>query len=76
MSQIQYVVCTSCEKGILTDVTEIGYEAEDGTEKFQSLSSAHGRIYKCDVCGKSLVMVDNEFLELLRCTNPSRINSK
>jgi len=76
MPQIQYVVCTSCEKGILTDVAVVGFEAEGGTEKFQSLSSAHGRIHKCDVCGKSLMMVDNEFLELLRWTNPSGINSK
>jgi len=76
MSQIQYAICTSCEKGILIDVAEVGIEAESGTEKFQSLSSAHGRIHKCDVCGKSLMMVDNEFLELLRWTNPSGINSK
>jgi phage FluMu protein Com len=64
MSQLQHVVCTTCEKGILTVVAEVGIEAEGSTEKFQSLSAAHGRIYKCDVCGKLFVKVDNEFLEL------------
>jgi hypothetical protein len=64
MSQLQHVVCTACEKGTLTVVAEVGIEAEGSTEKFQSLSAAHGRIYKCDVCGKSFVKVDNEFLEL------------
>ena len=63
MSQLQHFVCTACEKGTLT-VAEVGIEAEGSTEKFQSLSAAHGRIYKCDVCGKSFVKVGNEFLEL------------
>jgi hypothetical protein len=64
MSQLHHIVCTACEKGILSVVAEVGIEAEGSTEKFQSLSAAHGRIYKCDVCGKSFVKVDNEFLEL------------
>ena len=64
MSELQHVVCTACDKGILTIISEVGIEAEGGTEKFQSLSAAHGRIYKCDVCGKSFVKVGNEFLEL------------
>ena len=64
MSQLHHIVCTACEKGILSVVAEVGIEAEGCTEKFQSLSAAQGRIYKCDVCGKSFVKVDNEFLEL------------
>ena len=64
MSEIQHVVCTACDKGILTIISEVGIEAEGSMEKFQSLSAAHGRIYKCDVCGKSFVKVGNEFLEL------------
>ena len=64
MSQLHHIVCTACEKGILSVVAEVGIEAEGCTEKFQSLSAAHGRIYKCDVCDKSFVKVDNEFLEL------------
>jgi transposase-like protein len=64
MSQLKHVVCPACEKGILTVVAEVGIEAEGSTEKFQSLSAAHGRVYKCDVCGKSFVKVDDEFLEL------------
>jgi len=64
MSQLQHVVCTACEKGILTVVAEVGIEAEGSTAKFQLLSAAHGRIYKCEVCSKSFVKVDSEFLEL------------
>ena len=64
MSELQHVVCTACDKGILTVISEVGIEAEGSTEKFQSLSAAHGRIYKCDVCGKSFVKAGNEFLEL------------
>jgi hypothetical protein len=64
MSELQHVVCTACDKGILTVISEVGIEAEGCTEKFQSLSAAHGRIYKCGVCGKSFVKVDNEFFEL------------
>ncbi|MEP6575547.1 MAG: hypothetical protein ABJB85_03885 [Nitrososphaerota archaeon] len=64
MSQLQHVVCRVCEKGILTVVAEVGIEAEGSTEKFQSLSAAHGNIYKCSECGKLFVKVDNEFLEL------------
>jgi hypothetical protein len=64
MSQSNYIVCTSCEKGILTVVAEVGIEAEEDPTKFQSLSAAHGRIYKCDLCGKSFVTVDDKFLEL------------
>ena len=29
MSQSKYIVCTACEKGILTVVAEVGIEAED-----------------------------------------------
>ena len=64
MSQSKYIVCTACEKGILTVVAEVGIEAEEDPTKFQSLSAAHGRIYKCDLCGKSFVKVDDKFLEL------------
>ena len=64
MSQLQHVVCKACEKGILTVVAEVGIEAEGCTEMFQSLSAARGRIYKCEMCGKSFVKVDSEFLEL------------
>jgi hypothetical protein len=64
MSELQHVECTACDKGILTVISEVGIEAEGCTEKFQSLAPAHGRVYKCDVCGKSFVNVGNEFLEL------------
>ena len=28
MSEIQHVVCTACDKGILTVISEVGIEAE------------------------------------------------
>ena len=37
---------------------------------FQSLSAAQGRVYRCDICGKSFVKVDDEFLELISLKNP------
>lgn len=61
MSQSKYMVCTACKKGILTVVAEVGIEAEEDPTKFQSLSAANGRIYKCDLCGKSFVKVDEDF---------------
>ena len=39
MSELQHVVCTACDKGILTVISEVGIEAEGCTEKFQSLSA-------------------------------------
>ena len=60
----RHVVCTACGKGILTVIAEVGIESEGSTEKFQSLSAAHGRVYKCNVCERLFVNVDNEFLEL------------
>ena len=51
--------------------TEVGIEAEGSTVKFQSLSAAQGRVYRCDSCGKEFVKVDNEFLELKYSKNPN-----
>ncbi|MGG6460933.1 MAG: hypothetical protein ACM3JQ_05845 [Candidatus Eiseniibacteriota bacterium] len=62
--KLQYVVCPVCGEGILDIVAEIGIEAEGDREKFQSLSSAHGKVYKCDKCGKSFVKVNDKFLEI------------
>ena len=53
--------CSVCEKEILTVVAEVGIEAEGSTVKFQSLSAAQGRVYRCDNCGKLFVKVDDEF---------------
>jgi hypothetical protein len=64
MSQLKYSVCIACEKGILTHVAEVGIDAEGDVRKFQSLSAANGRIYKCDNCGKSFIKIDDKFLEL------------
>ena len=71
MSQLKRVICSVCEKGILTVVAEIGVEAYGTTAMFQSLSGTQGRVYRCDNCGKSFVKVDNEFLELTYAKNPS-----
>jgi uncharacterized protein (TIGR02271 family) len=70
MSQLKHVKCPVCEKGILTVVAEVGVEAHGTAAKFQSLSAAQGRVYRCDNCGKSFVKVDNEFLELTYSKNP------
>jgi predicted RNA-binding Zn-ribbon protein involved in translation (DUF1610 family) len=64
MSQLKYNACTACEKGILTHVAEVGIQAEGDVRKFQSLSAAQGRIYKCDNCGKLFIKIDDKFLEL------------
>jgi uncharacterized protein (TIGR02271 family) len=69
MSQLKHVICPVCEKGILTVVAEVGVEAEGTTVKFQSLSAAQERVYKCDNCGKSFIKVDNGFLELIYSKN-------
>jgi hypothetical protein len=70
MSQLKHVVCPACEKGILTIVAVVGIEAEGSAVKFQSLSAAQGRVYRCDNCGKSFVKIDDEFLELIYSKNP------
>ncbi|MGA8565709.1 MAG: hypothetical protein WB587_13245 [Nitrososphaeraceae archaeon] len=61
MSLLKHVICPVCNKGILTVVAEVGV---------QSLSAAQGRVYRCDICGKSFVKVDDEFLELISLKNP------
>ena len=61
---MSHVVCSVCKEGFLRVVAEVGIEAEGSTVKFQSLSAAQGRVYRCDSCGKEFVKVDNEFLEL------------
>jgi hypothetical protein len=70
MLQLKHVICSVCEKGILTVVVEVGVEAQGTTTMFQSLSAAQARVYRCDNCGKSFVKVDNEFLELISPKNP------
>lgn len=60
----KYVVCPACSDGILDIVAEVGIEAEGDREKFQSLSSATSKVYKCHKCGKSFVKVGYKFLEL------------
>ena len=64
MSQLKHFVCPACEQGILTVVAEVGIESEGSTVKFQSLSAARGRVYKCNNCRKVFVKIDDEFLEL------------
>jgi uncharacterized protein (TIGR02271 family) len=64
MSQLKHFVCPSCEQGILTVVAEVGIESEGSSVKFQSLSAAQGRIYRCNNCRKEFVKIDDEFLEL------------
>jgi ribosomal protein L37AE/L43A len=68
---MSHVVCPICQEGFLRAVAEVGIEAEGSTVKFQSLSAAQGRIYRCDSCGKEFVKVDNEFLELRYSKNPN-----
>ena len=60
----RHVVCTTCGKGILTVIGGVGIESEGSTVKFQSLSAAHERVYKCNMCGRLFVKVNSEFLEL------------
>jgi hypothetical protein len=67
---MSHVVCRVCQEGFLRFIAEVGIEAEGSTVKFQSLSAAQGRIYRCDSCGKEFVKVDNEFLELRYSKNP------
>lgn len=67
---MSHVVCAVCQEGFLRVVAEVGIEAEGSTVKFQSLSAAQGKIYRCDSCGKEFVNVDNEFLELINSKNP------
>ena len=50
-----------CEKEILNVLAELGIEAEGSTVKFQSLSAAQWRVYRCDNCDKLFVKVDYEF---------------
>lgn len=45
-SESKYIVCPACEDGILDIVAEVGIESEGDREKFQSISSAHDKIYK------------------------------
>jgi hypothetical protein len=68
---MSHVVCLVCQEGFLRVVAEVGIEAEGSTVKFQSLSAAQGRIYRCDSCGKEFVKVDHEFLELIYSKNPN-----
>ena len=68
---MSHVVCSVCQEGFLRVVAEVGIEAEGSTVKFQSLSAAQGRVYRCDSCGKEFVNVDNEFLELKYLKNPN-----
>ncbi len=69
MSQLRHFVCPACEQGILTVVAEVGIESEGSTVKFQSLSAAQGKVYRCNNCRKSFVKVDDEFLELKNSKN-------
>ena len=69
MSQLKHFVCPACEKGILTAVAEVGIESEGSTVKFQSLSAAQGRVYRCNNCSKEFVKIDDEFLELKNSKN-------
>lgn len=64
MSQLKHFLCPACEQGILTVVAEVGIESEGSTVKFQSLSAAQGRVYRCKNCRKAFVKIDDEFLEL------------
>ena len=64
MSQLKHFVCPACENGILTAVAEVGIESEGSPVKFQSLSGAKGRVYRCYNCSTEFVKIDDEFLEL------------
>jgi hypothetical protein len=68
---MSHVVCQVCQEGFLRVVAEVGIEAEGSTVKFQSLSAAHGTIYRCDSCSKEFVKVYNEFLEIMYSKNPN-----
>lgn len=69
MSQLKHFLCPACEQGILTVVAEVGIESEGSTVKFQSLSAAQGRIYRCNNCRRAFVKVGDEFMELKNTTN-------
>ena len=69
MSQSKHFVCPACKKGILTVVAEVGIESEGSMVKFQSLSAAQGRVYRCNNCRKAFVKVGDEFLELKNSMN-------
>jgi len=69
MSQLKHFVCPACEKGILAAVAEVGIESEGSTVKFQSLSAAQGRVYRCNNCSKEFVKIDDGFLELRNSEN-------
>src|SRR6478672_12324835 len=69
MSQFKHFLCPACEQGILTVVAEVGIESEGSTVKFQSLSAAQGRVYRCNNCRKDFVKIDDGFLELRNSEN-------
>jgi len=69
MSQLKHFLCPACEQGILTVVAEVGIESEGSTIKFQSLSAAQGRVYRCNNCSKEFVKIDDEFLALKNSKN-------
>ena len=69
MSQLKHFVCPACENGILTAVAEVGIESEGNAVKFQSLSAAQGRVYRCNNCSKDFVKVGDEFFELKNSKN-------
>src|SRR6187551_427463 len=69
MSQLKHFLCPACEQGILTVVAEVGIESEGSTVKFQSLSAAQGRVYRCNNCRKAFVKIGDEFLELKNSKN-------
>jgi len=70
MSELEHVTCPVCEKGILTVEGEVGVEAYGTTAMFQSLSAAQGRVYRCSICGKSFVKVNDKFFEIIDSENP------
>ena len=69
MSQLKHFLCPACEQGILTLVAEVGIESEGSSVKFQSLSAAQGRVYRCNNCRKAFVKVGDEYLELENSKN-------
>ena len=69
MSQLKHFLCPACEQAILTLVAEVGIESEGSLVKFQSLSAAQGRVYRCNNCRKAFVKVGDEFLELENSKN-------
>ena len=51
MLHLKLIICSDCEKGILTAVAEVGVEAHGTRGIFQSFPAAQGRVYRCDNCG-------------------------